>query len=151
MRPRGSVVVANSRYARLFQATPLERIDVIRKELPAACVIETSAAMGLSATQFLAMLRLKRSIRRYLKTNAVLPVEDSERIVGLQALIGQAEIMVAESGAPPRFNAAHWLANWLTQPLPALNNAKPAEFLDTMEGQKLVSRLLARLPSGAYA
>lgn len=143
---------ATSPYVRVFRATPLERIDVIRRGLPAACVVETRAAMGWSEAQLLAMLRLKRStINRCLKSGAVLPAEYSERIVGMQRLIGQVEIMLADSGAPSCFNAARWLASWLEQPLAALNNAKPAEFMDTMEGQHLVSGLLARMPSGAYA
>ncbi|WP_274378045.1 MbcA/ParS/Xre antitoxin family protein, partial [Gluconobacter thailandicus] len=44
-----------------------------------------------------------------------------------------------------------WLARWLTDPLPALGNARPIDFMNTMEGQALVSQKLAQIASGAYA
>ena len=139
-------------YATLFRATPLERIDVIRRGLPAACVIETSAAMGVSPAQFLARLQLRpATVKRCLKAHVPLSAVYSERIIGLHRLIGQVETLVGDSGDPTGFNAARWLATWLEQPLAALGNAKPAEFMDTMEGQRLLSGLLARMASGAYA
>ena len=142
----------SSRYAWLFRTTPIERINVIRRGLPAACVIETCAAMGLSKERFLATLQLRpATVNRCFKAKVPLSAEYSERIIGLQKLIGQVETMVDDSGDLSGFSAACWLANWLEQPVAALNNAKPADFMDTMEGQQLVSRLLARMPSGAYA
>ena len=139
-------------YARLFRTTPLERIQVIRRGLPAACVIETSKAMGVSPAHFLATLQLRpASVNRCLKANVPLSAAYSERIVGLYRLIGQVELLVADSGDPAGFNAARWLSTWMEQPLAALGNAKPAAFMDTMEGQRLVSGLLARMASGAYA
>ena len=59
--------------------------------------------------------------------------------------------MVAESGEPAGFDAGAWLARWLTEPLPSLGGTRPADLLDTMEGQGLVSTALAQLQSGAYA
>ena len=58
---------------------------------------------------------------------------------------------VNESGEPQDFNAARWFAKWIEQPLPALANAKPSDYLDTLTGQRLVSSLLAKIQSGAYA
>jgi uncharacterized protein (DUF2384 family) len=66
-------------------------------------------------------------------------------------LVGQLEMIVAESGNPEGFDASEWISNWLSEPLPALGGEKPINFLDTMEGQDLVSDALARIQSGAYA
>lgn len=139
-------------YAKIFRATPFERIDIIRKGIPAAVVIETSEAMGLPKERILTTLHFTRAtVNRRIKAKEALPIEYSERIIGLQKLIGQVEIVVAESGDPSGFNAAHWVADWLEQPIPALNNAKPADFMDAIEGQELVSSLLAKMQSGVYA
>lgn len=59
--------------------------------------------------------------------------------------------MVRESGNADQFDAAKWVSNWLTAPLPALGGQTPASYMDTFEGQKLVSNLLAQAQSGAYA
>ena len=40
---------------------------------------------------------------------------------------------------------------WLTEPLPALGGSRPADLMDTMEGQSLVAAALAKIQSGAYA
>lgn len=141
-----------SRYAMIFKATALERIEIMRAGIPAASVHETGTDMGMSEARLLAMLALKPvTVQRCRKSDALLPPAYSERIIGLYRLIGQVESMVAESGDASGFRAARWLADWLTQPLGALNHAKPADFMDTMEGQRVVARLLAKLPSGAYA
>jgi hypothetical protein len=58
--------------------------------------------------------------------------------------------MVEESGDPAGFDAAHWVADWLAKPLPALGGATPASYMDTFEGQKLVAELLSMSQSGAY-
>ena len=36
-------------------------------------------------------------------------------------------------------------------PSPALGGDKPADYMDTIEGQRIVSNLLAMMQSGAYA
>lgn len=66
-------------------------------------------------------------------------------------LIGHLEAMVQESGDPNGFDPAAWMARWLNEPLPALGGARPIDLMDTMEGQALVSTVLAQLQSGAYA
>ena len=91
------------------------------------------------------------TVNRKAARDEVLSVEESERVVGLAKLVGQLEAMVEESGAGEDFDAPTWLSRWLREPLPALNGAKPIDFLDTMEGQALVSRALAQIQSGAYA
>jgi putative toxin-antitoxin system antitoxin component (TIGR02293 family) len=141
-----------SLYVKIFRATPFERIDIIRRGVSANDVVETGNEMGIAKERMYNLLHFTRAtVNRRLKDKGALPSEYSERIIGLQKLIGQIEVMVAESGDISGFNAAHWVAEWLEKPIPALNYEKPAEFMDTIEGQELVSSLLAKMQSGAYA
>ena len=141
------------KYAHIvFKAEPLARIEMIRQGVSPEVLIMTVEEMGISKEKILSWLHLPRATtNRRIKSNQALPIEQSERVIGLQKLIGQIEAMVVESGNTTEFNAARWLADWLEQPLPALNNAKPALFMDTMEGIELLSSLLAQIQSGAYA
>jgi uncharacterized protein (DUF2384 family) len=58
---------------------------------------------------------------------------------------------MADSEGDQDFVAAQWVAQWLEHPLPALANARPADYMDTIEGQALVAGLLAKMQTGAYA
>ncbi len=64
---------------------------------------------------------------------------------------GQADNIVRESGEPEGFSAAEWVASWLQRRHPALGGRRPGELMDTADGRKLVTDLLARQQSGAYA
>lgn len=62
--------------------------------------------------------------------------------------------MIAESGDHSEsacFDAGVWLLNWMEQLIPVLGGRRPAEYMDTIEGQQMLSRLLAIMQSGAYA
>ena len=85
------------------------------------------------------------------ETEGTLPGDGSVRAIGVARLVGQVEAMVLESGDPAGFDAAAWVARWLTEPLPAFGGVRPAELMDTIEGQALVSSALAKTQSGAYA
>jgi uncharacterized protein (DUF2384 family) len=82
---------------------------------------------------------------------AFVSAEESERVIGLAKLVGQLEAMIQESGDLTGFDARAWMAGWLTEPLAAFGGARPADLIDTMEGQGLVSSALAKLQSGAYS
>ncbi|MBK7001606.1 MAG: DUF2384 domain-containing protein [Rhodoferax sp.] len=148
----GNGMRTESKYLLMFKASPSERIDIIRKGVPAEALVITGTDMGMPKERLLAFLHFPRStINRRISKKEPLPPEFSERMIGLQKLIGQVESIMADSGYDQNFNAAHWVAQWLEQPLPALANAKPADYMDTVEGQELVAGLLAKMQSGAYA
>jgi uncharacterized protein (DUF2384 family) len=86
-----------------------------------------------------------------LKHAADVSKDESERLLGVETLIGIAQTMVEQSGDPAGFDAARWVSTCLTNPLPALAGATPASYMDTFEGQKLVAELLSMSQSGAYA
>ena len=91
------------------------------------------------------------TINRKMREQRQLSRDESERVLGVELLIGQVEQMVQESGDPSKFDAAKWVSNWLNSSVPALGGDTPASYMDTFEGQKLVSNLLALAQSGAYA
>ncbi len=71
-------------------------------------------------------------------------------VVALKRLIDQVQAMVEGSNAAKDFDADAWVRAWIERPNPALGGTKPADVLDTIQGQELVSRLLAQSQSGAY-
>lgn len=136
----------------VFLAHPLERIEVIKHGVPAGHVDVLAERMDIAKDKLFDTLRLSRAtVNRKVRDNQPLSQDESERVLGIESLIGQVEIMVKESGNPEGFDAAKWVSNWLHAPLPALRGETPASYMDTVEGQKLISNLLATAQSGAYA
>ena len=128
------------------------RIALIRRGIPASTISRLSARMGMSKEFLLSSLGLSRAtISRKEKDAIVLSSDESERVLGVENLIAMVQTMVEESGDPTGFDAARWVSEWLTEPLPALGGETPASYMDTFEGQKLVANLLAMSQSGAYA
>ncbi|AFW01338.1 hypothetical protein BAR24_00420 [Gluconobacter oxydans] len=139
-------------YGNLYRAGVMDRIGLIVEgvsaaeakrwlDIPALGRAETLKALDLSVATF----------NKKVKANARLTPAESERVVGFARLVGQIEAMFEEAGGPSEFDVHAWLARWLTDPLPALGNARPIDFMNTMEGQALVSQKLAQIASGAYA
>ena len=139
-------------FSTLYQAPPVERIQMARKGVSASDAKQVIAILWDTREAAYDALNISAAtINRKAKNRQTLDVDDSERIVGVAKLIGQVQAMVAESGEVEGFDAAAWLARWIKEPLPALGGLPPVEFLDTMEGQGLVASALARIQSGAYA
>ena len=136
----------------LFRAGTAEKIAFIKKGVPARSAKYLIKGFRLDQKVMLDALSLKTAtINRKATKNQVLSADESERVIGLAELLGQVEAMVEESGNPEGFDARIWLADWLRRPVPALGGAKPIEYLDTMKGQMLVSKLLLQMQTGAYA
>ncbi|CAN7427362.1 DUF2384 domain-containing protein [Pseudoduganella sp. LjRoot289] len=133
-------------------ADPQARIAMIRQGIPASVIGSLSSRMGMSKENLLSSLGLSRAtISRKEKDAAALSRDESERVLGIETLIGMVQTMVEQSGDPTGFDPARWLSDWLTTPLPALAGETPASYMDTFEGQKLVAELLSMSQSGAYA
>ena len=128
------------------------RIALIRRGIPASTISRLSARMGMSKEFLLSSLGLSRAtISRKEKDASLLSKDESERVLGVETLIGMVQAMVEQSGDPTGFDAARCVSDWLSKPLPALAGATPASYMDTFEGQKLVAELLSMTQSGAYA
>lgn len=139
-------------FRQMYEANPIERVQLIRDGISATMLVQLSEAMGLPQDRLFEMLDLPRSsMKREIKNNGLLSAAYTERLVGLAKLIGQVEQMVAASGNPKGFNAAEWVNGWLDTPSSALGGRKPGTLMDTAEGRDMVSRLVAQMQSGAYA
>ena len=146
----------------LYRASPLERIALIRAGVDAAQVKHLLADLAVGQGAGFEALNLSAAtVNKKVHQGQRLSPAESERVIGCARLVGQLEAMVEESGVEESgveesgegagFNAAGWMARWLTEPLPALGGVRPVELMDTMEGQALVSSVLAKLQTGAYA
>lgn len=139
----------------LYHTTPVDRIDLIRSGVNAADFKSFVSRLDIQQEKVFTMLDIATAtVNRKASRNESLSREDSEKIVGMAKLIGQVEAMLEESGDPELtqdFDAARWLAHWMEEPVPALGGATPADYMDTIEGQEMISRLLATMQTGAYA
>lgn len=139
-------------FSDLYLVEPIDRIRLIREGVPARYIKVISDSMGITKDTLFKFLNLPKStIDKKSVANQVLPIDQGERLIGMAKLVGQVESIVAESGNPDGFNAAKWVAQWLEKPSPALGGLKPSAFLDTVSGQEMISDLLAKIQTGAYA
>lgn len=147
----GAGAVAGA-YAALYRTSPVDRINIIQAGMSAAHAKKLLDLPLLGRARALQALNMPTAtFNKKVKADARLSPAESERVVGFARLIGQVEAMIDEAGDPSGFDARPWLARWLTEPLPALGHARPIDFMNTMEGQNLVSQTLAQVASGAYA
>lgn len=148
-QPRASRSFA---YVDLFRAAPIKSIEAIKAGVPASNVKTLFTELRIDQGVMFRALGLKTAtVNRKAARSESLSADESERVLGLAKLVGQVESMVGQSGTSEGFDPPGWLSTWLRDPLPALGGARPLDFLDTMEGQAIVSRLLAQMQSGAYA
>lgn len=151
--PLGLEGIAPSAFATyVYQLPARDRIDLIRQGVSAKLVVQTEQQLGLARQGVCQMLGLSVStIKRRLSQDQALNADETERLLALQQLIGQVAAIVEESGDASGFDAARWVGEWLMTPNPALAGQKPADYMDTAEGRRLVSRAIAMMRSGAYA
>ncbi|MDP3759689.1 MAG: DUF2384 domain-containing protein [Ramlibacter sp.] len=150
VKPREGI--GNYSFVEVFRAEPLARVRLIKAGLPADFLDRLSRQMNMPKERLLPALGIAQAtVSRKVRESKPLSSDDSERALGMARLVGQVEAMVQESGEPEGFNAAEWVAQWLEEPLAALGGQRPADLMDTAEGQAIVSNMLARMQSGAYA
>jgi putative toxin-antitoxin system antitoxin component (TIGR02293 family) len=139
-------------FATIYRVEPIDRIKLIRDGVPARYISVISDSMGITKDALFKFLNLPKStIDKKFVANQMLPIEQGERLIGMARLVGQVESMIAESGNLNGFDAAKWVASWLEKPSPALGGEKPSAYLDTVSGQEMISDLLAKIQTGAYA
>ena len=97
-------------------------------------------------------LRLPRStIYRKIRNNENLNTVQAERVICLQRLVGQVQVMEDKSRKSKRSDASRWFGEWIGQPLPALGGQRPAEYLGDGAGRELISQLLRQIHAGVFA
>ena len=149
---RGNSTVAYVVFKQAYRADPMELVTLVKRGVTAESVQALAKLMSISKERLADTLGLaSATVNRKSRDQKPLSSDESSRVIGMARLVGQVQAMVEESGDPEGFDAATWVAEWLEQPLPALGGRRPAELMDTPEGQNLVSNLVARLQTGAYA
>ena len=139
-------------FVEIFDLDAMHRVQAIKQGLPATLPGDMALRMGISKERLYLTLGLPRAtVERKARESKPLSPDESSRVLGIGHLVGQVQRMVEESGQPKGFDAAAWVARWLEKPVPALGGMKPAELMDTAEGQGIVSNLLSRTQSGAYS
>ena len=134
-----------------FRASLLERVEIIKRRVPATFVQIVIASMKMPREALYDSLNLARAtIDRKVQKNELLNQDESERVLAIAKLVGQADSIVRDSGVEQGFGAAEWVATWLQRAHPALGGRRPADLMDTADGRELVTDLLARQQSGAY-
>lgn len=138
--------------ASLYPFDAIERVELVKEGVPADLLVLISEDMAITKDKLYATIGLARAtVNRKLRDRQVLSQDESERVLGIARLVGQVDTIVKESGNPGGFDAAKWVAAWLDRPQPALGGKPPAELMDTSDGRSIVSDLIARMQSGAYA
>jgi putative toxin-antitoxin system antitoxin component (TIGR02293 family) len=136
---------------RIYGASPFVRIELVRGGVPASFVANLSQAMKVSRERIYQTMGLPRAtVDRKVREEQSLNADESERVLGLVQLIGQAQAIVNESGGPEDFDAAAWVGHWLSEPHPVLGGRTPGELMDTAEGRSLVGDLMLQQQSSAY-
>lgn len=139
-------------FMKAFKESPTDQIETIRAGLPVERLVTVGKAMKAKPGYIAKLLDIPSSnITRWSssskkKLNSVA----SERVLGVERLIGQVQSMVENFGNPEGFDAAQWFRQWSETPNPALNNREPSDFLDTVTGQQYVSNLLRAMVDGVY-
>ncbi|MCP9772450.1 DUF2384 domain-containing protein [Synechococcus sp. Tobar12-5m-g] len=66
------------------------------------------------------------------------------------SLIEQVEVLLRESGNDEPFDAAAWVDRWLRRPNHALGGASPEHYLNSRDGETVLSSLIGAMAAGSY-
>ena len=77
--------------------------------------------------------------------------DDGAGVLAQASLIGRVQSIVVESGDPANFDAGWWTASFLTRTNMALGLRRPFEYMGTIEGRAIVSRLINAQQNGPCA
>jgi putative toxin-antitoxin system antitoxin component (TIGR02293 family) len=135
----------------LYQTNGPELVKIIKDGVPSHFVEVLTERMAMPKEKFYKTIGLIRAtVDRKVRAEKILDQDESERMIGMARLVGQAQSIVENAGASENFDAAQWVSGWLDRPLPALGGKRPGEFMDTGIGRSLVADLLAQQQSSAY-
>ena len=94
----------------IYMFDPQQRIELIKRGVAARHIATLSMKMDVSKDHLMSVLGLSRAtVNRKVRENKPLNQDESERVLGVESLIGQVDLMVRESGNPEGFDAAKWV------------------------------------------
>lgn len=117
-------------------------ISVIRDGIPKATLDNLIPVTGLTTGELSGIIRVSdRTLRRYSSQQKLNP-EQSERIIEIAKLYSRGEEV---------FENLQSFREWMNNPVLALGNKKPKEFLDTSLGIEMLMTELGRIEHGIFA
>jgi DNA-binding XRE family transcriptional regulator len=94
-------------FRQIYESSPVTRIEMIRRGIPVKRISALSREMDLTQESLIETLGLTRAtLSRKAREDKPLSQDESERVLGIEALIGQVQAMIADSGDPTGFDAA---------------------------------------------
>ena len=151
LNPDASSSASIDLFKTAYLKSPSEKVEEIKRGIPAHRIGSLALEMSVSQTSLLNAMGLSRATVHH-KANkmALLSKSESALVLGVETLIGQVQVMVAESGDGSAFDPAKWIGRWIASPNATLGGEPPSFYMDTVEGQKLVAQVLAMTQSAAY-
>lgn len=154
--PDTRVDVNDLSYAIIATQSSSENSDVVHRGIGAAFVRRLARDLEMDQSTLAAHMGIARStFSRKLKNDEALSRGDGAIALGVARLIGEVERILRESGDPEQmgesFDVAEWTGQWLKQPVGALGNRRPLDYLDNAFGQETVLQLIRQMQSGAFA
>jgi putative toxin-antitoxin system antitoxin component (TIGR02293 family) len=135
----------------LYRTNRADLVKLVKDGVPAHFVEVLTERMAMPKDKFYKTMGLVRpTVDRKVRAQTTLNQDESERMIGIARLVGQAQSMVQESGVSQDFDGAKWVSAWLDRPLPALGGKRPGDFMDTAIGRSMVADILGQQQSSAY-
>lgn len=143
-------------YATIATQSSSENSDVVHRGIGAAFVRRLAHDLEIDQSILADHMGIARStFSRKLKNDEALSRGDGAIALGVARLIGEVDRILRESGDPEQmgesFDVAEWTGQWLKQPVGALGNRRPLDYLDNAFGQETVLQLIRQMQSGAFA
>lgn len=134
-------------YIDMARASPLERIEMIRRGLAPALLIELAHDLRIAEDNLMLYLGLPRAmVRRKLADDERLAPRESEAVMALAVFLGDTLLgldAAVEANPELQMDAAAWLGKWLRTPHADLAHRAPLQYMDVGQGRALVAALLA--------
>ncbi|MET0616789.1 MAG: antitoxin Xre/MbcA/ParS toxin-binding domain-containing protein [Luteibacter sp.] len=131
----------------MARATPLERIEMIRRGLAPALVTELAHDLRIAEDNLMLYLGLARAaVRRKLADDERLAPRESEGVMALAVFLGETLLaldVAVQANPGLQMDAAAWLGKWLRTPHAELAQRAPLQYMDVGQGRALVAELLA--------
>lgn len=143
-------------YVTIATQSPSENSDVVHRGIGAGFVRRLAHDLEIDQSTLTDHMGIARStFSRKLKNDEALSLGDAAIALGVARIIGEVDRILRESGDPEQmgesFHVAEWTGQWLRQPVGALGNRRPLDYLDNAFGQETVLQLIRQMQSGAFA
>jgi len=131
----------------------MEMVEIERHGVSGILIKDLSTRMHIPSSRFYRILGIPRATaEKKVSSGELLAGRGGCAAIGMIKLLSTAQAVVSNSTTPRAkgFDTAKWLGEWIELRQPALGGRKPADFLDTPTGVKVVLRLLGSIESGSY-